>query len=171
MEIGESIVGAYLRQIRKCHLVTFNQFVPGTQAEIDVIGVGAAGREVWLCEVTTHIRGFLLSGSVDAERNKMLAKLATLQAYAVDVFPDSTHHFEWWTPYVPVGQRTGFMDELVEEWASNRRSLRFVRNEDYTERVQELVDHAASNASITVDPAYRMLQILTRLRGGGVTLS
>ena len=31
MDVGESLVGAYLRQIKECHTIAFNQFLPGKQ--------------------------------------------------------------------------------------------------------------------------------------------
>jgi hypothetical protein len=47
MEIGESLVGAYMRQVRGCHTVAFNIHLP-QQGELDVVGVanGAHGVEV-----------------------------------------------------------------------------------------------------------------------------
>ena len=36
MDIGESLVGAYMRQVRDCHSVAFNTHV-SHQAELDVI--------------------------------------------------------------------------------------------------------------------------------------
>ena len=46
MEIGESLVGAYQRHVRQCHTVAFNQFIPGKQGEIDVIGIGGSPADV-----------------------------------------------------------------------------------------------------------------------------
>ena len=43
--------------------------------------------------------------------------------------------------------------------------MSFVANHDYTERVQRLLDHAKTGTKATSEPAYRMLQILTHLRG------
>lgn len=48
--------------------------------------------------------------------------------------------------------------------------LGFVVNEDYTERIRELVIHARKNQSATSEPAYRMLQVLTHLRGATISL-
>lgn len=44
--------------------------------------------------------------------------------------------------------------------------LRFVINDDYTEKMRELAPHAKKHASATSEPAYGMLQILGHLRGG-----
>ena len=49
MDVGESVVGAYMRQVRGCHTVAFNTRLPQGQGELDVVGVanGDRGVEVW----------------------------------------------------------------------------------------------------------------------------
>lgn len=60
MDIGESIVGAYMRYIRECEVVVYNTFLRGQQGELDVVALKTGvPRRVWLCEVTTHIGGML----------------------------------------------------------------------------------------------------------------
>lgn len=70
-QIGELIVGAYLRVINDCELVSYNQRSKeaGRQMEVDVLGVESTDGEqtVYACEVVTHIRGSLYSGSPDEE--------------------------------------------------------------------------------------------------------
>jgi hypothetical protein len=44
--------------------------------------------------------------------------------------------------------------------------VEFVINELYTQRIQELINHAKRHRHATSEQAYRMLQILTTLRGG-----
>jgi hypothetical protein len=56
-------------------------------------------------------------------------------------------------------------DELCGECGGEGLSREFAINEEYTRRIGELVDYARQNPSATSEPAYRMLQILTRLRG------
>jgi hypothetical protein len=57
VDIGESLVGAYMRQVRGCHMVAFDTFLPNSQGEIDVIGVANAldGVKVWVAEVAIHL--------------------------------------------------------------------------------------------------------------------
>jgi hypothetical protein len=60
-DLGESLVGAYLRHIEGCSIVFYNSFFSDQQGEIDVVGVKPAQdgepRTAYLCEVTTHIDG------------------------------------------------------------------------------------------------------------------
>ena len=59
----------------------------------------------------------------------------------------------------------------LEEWAAEQgMDLAFVINRDYTEKIGELIEHARKNSSATSEPAYRMLQVLTHLRGAAPSL-
>ncbi len=62
-EIGEYIVGAYLKIIIKCDFVDYNVRPPvgGLEGlnELDVVGLDFKNKTAYLCEVTTHITGFL----------------------------------------------------------------------------------------------------------------
>jgi len=166
-DIGESLVGAYLRHIVKCEVVIYNSFFSDRQGEVDVVALRqGTRREVWLCEVTTHIGGMLLvRDGKDVTERVIREKLARLQHFAQVTFPDDLHRYEWWSLRVPEGKVTSAMKAIEEEWASEDRDLRFIINAEYTERVRELAEHASGNSSTTNEPAYRMLQILTHLRG------
>lgn len=166
MDIGESLVGAYLRHIVGCQVVVYNSFFADRQGEIDVVGLEHGERRTaWLCEVTTHIGGMdLRRGSSTAEQI-LVNKLERLVDFATETFPDDHHRFEWWSPRVASGLAET-MISLEAEWEARERDLRFVINQAYTARIRELVEHAAEYPSTTNEPAYRMLQVLTRLRGG-----
>jgi hypothetical protein len=56
-------------------------------------------------------------------------------------------------------------NDLADEFSSAALDVAFVVNAQYTGRVQALAEHARANPKATNEPAYRMLQILTRLRG------
>ena len=62
-DIGEYIVGAYLKVIEECDVVDYNVRKPGGGiaglGELDVIGLNFETKTAILCEVTTHIRGLL----------------------------------------------------------------------------------------------------------------
>ncbi len=163
-DIGESLVGAYMRHVEQCSIVLYNSFFADQQGEVDVVAVapGTPGepRIVYLCEVTTHIRGMarLTVGRIPG-------KLARLREFAELTFPDEEHRFQWWSPYVATGAHTRLFEKLQNEWAAEDRSLEFIINDAYTERMTELVEKAKSNPSATNEPAFRTLQILTHLRG------
>ena len=163
---GESLVGSYLHYIGKCQLVLHNTFTPEEQGELDVIGIRTNGAEqlAWFCEVTTHIQG-LQYGGFDRTVSKIRDKILRARKFAEKTFPDHKHRYEIWSPVVPVGRLTIAFAEMEENFTSSELNVKFVINDLYSERVVELIEHARGNPSATSEPAYRMLQILTRLRG------
>ena len=58
-DIGENLVGSYLRYVEGCEFVVYNTQYTGVQGEIDVVGMKLSGdrREVWFCEVVPTSRG------------------------------------------------------------------------------------------------------------------
>jgi hypothetical protein len=169
-DIGESLVGAYLRHVEQCSIVTYNSFFADRQGEVDVVGVKPAGvdapRRVYICEVTTHTGGMLMMrNGKDATREVIMEKLERLRAFADITFPGEDHRYQWWSPYVAEGKLTKFLALLTADWQADGLSLEFIVNAEYTERIGTLIASARANSSTTNEPAYRMLQILTRLRG------
>ena len=173
MDIGESIVGAYIRYIRGCEVVVYNTFLRDRQGEIDVVALRTGPpREVWVWEVTTHIGGMLYpaTGGTDGTLSKLSAKVSRAKDFAATTFPGDRLHFEIWSPRVSKGKLTDAFDELKNEMAAEDVDLDFVINEDYTANLRCLADHARRNRSATSEPAYRMLQILTHLRAADFKL-
>jgi len=173
MDIGESIVGAYMRYIRECEVVVYNTFLRDQQGEIDVVALKTGSpREVWLCEVTTHIGGMLYvgSGGSDGTISKLRDKLSRARAFAEVTFPGDPLHFEIWSPRVAKGKLTEAFDVLKAEAEAQGMDLDFVVNEDYTEKIRALANHARRNPSATSEPAYRMLQVLTHLREASLSI-
>lgn len=70
-QIGELIVGAYLRIINDCELVSYNQRSKevGRQMEVDVLGVESTEgtQTVYACEVVTHIDGMNYNGTLETD--------------------------------------------------------------------------------------------------------
>ncbi len=64
-DIGEYIVGAYLKLKLDCDVVDYNVLPPGGKLagleEIDVVGFDHERHKAYLCEVTTHIRDLFTS--------------------------------------------------------------------------------------------------------------
>jgi hypothetical protein len=52
---GEEIVGEYLKAILNCDFVEYNLHTPDIQGEIDVVGINAENKIVYICEVATHL--------------------------------------------------------------------------------------------------------------------
>ena len=60
-EMGEYLVGAYLKLIKNCDFVEYNVRRPGGKLaglnELDVMGLDFKNKTAYLCEVTTHLDG------------------------------------------------------------------------------------------------------------------
>lgn len=163
-DIGESLVGSYLRYVEGCEFVLFNTFLPGEQGEIDVIGIRLGEpRDIYFSEVTTHIGGMTYGGN-KSTIDKVRSKLLRAQTFAKDRFPGDRHHFEVWSPRVPVGAMTTEFEAMRSEFSSPTSDLIFVMNQEYGDRVQALIDVAKDNSKATSDPAFRMLQVLSRVK-------
>jgi hypothetical protein len=163
-DIGESVVGSYLRYVKKCEFVLFNTYLSEGQGEVDVIGIRLGKpRDIYFAEVTTHIEGMSYGGNA-ATVKKVRDKLLRAESFASERFPDDEHHFEIWSPRVPKGAMTKAFGEMSEEFRARGKRLDFVVNESYGNRVQELIDEARSSSRATSDPAYRLLQVLSRVK-------
>lgn len=151
-EMGELLVGAYLKLRRGCSFVLYNQRPEGGGmeglGELDVVGISE--KTVYLCEVTTHI----LSMDQTAA-GRIEAKFARQKAFAERHFKGQTTVFEVWSPVVP----SGIVNRL-----SAVKGLTLVANEVYSARVWELAELAREYTAQTGNDAFRLLQILTHLR-------
>ena len=64
-----------------------------------------------------------------------------------------------WSPIVPPGLVTSIREAGAE------LGFTLVANEDFTERTSELISVAKSHMKMTGNDAFRMLQLLTHLKG------
>ena len=104
-------------------------------------------------------------GTYDRTLTKLDEKLRRARTFATTMFPEDRHYYEVWSPVVPVGKMTAQFTEMERRYNDDALDLHFVINDEYTARVQRLVDHAGRNSAATSEPAYRLLQVLTRLKG------
>ena len=164
LDIGESVVGAYLRYIAGCDFVVYGTQTE-KQGEIDVIGFQQSPPRVWLCEVATHLDGLLYgSGNADTLR-KVRQKVERAVAFADQMFPEHERRYEWWSPKAGPALVEEFQ-ALAAEVGETGTELRFVINDEYGRRVRDLTARAGKDTRATGEPFYRALQILTHLPGG-----
>lgn len=162
-EMGEYVVGAYLKLILGCHNVIYNQ-KPGGQTEIDVLGLDLERKIVYVCEVKTHIKGLLVSrGGLDVTEETIQKQLTTLISYGEKYWKGFERRVMFWSPYVPVGKKTAGLERIRRSLPVN---VEFVINSEYKKRVKQLQEKAKKDASDRGEPFYRALQILEHLRGG-----
>jgi hypothetical protein len=159
-EIGEYIVGAYLKLVEGCDFVDYNVRFPGGGLrglnELDVIGLDFHRSTAYLCEVVTHIRGTLYKDNATTVE-RIRRKHQTQREYASEHLKAfESHHFQLWSPVVRVGYITQGLETI--------EGLELVINSDYTERVEKLKELGRQLTHDTGNPAFRMLQIIGSLR-------
>ena len=158
-EVGEYLVGAYLRLVEECDVIDYNVRPPGGGiaglGELDVIGFNLKKKTVFVCEVTTHILGLLYkSGEESVERVEK--KHLRQKAYAKKYLSDFSPTFMFWSPNVPRGIRTKKLAEIA--------GLELVINGIYKAKISKLQEMAETKTYDTQNPAFRVLQILAHMR-------
>lgn len=159
-DIGEYIVGAYLKLEEGCHVVDYNARAAGGGLgglnEFDVVGYDFDGDRVFLCEVTTHIRG-VNYGSYQTTIQKVRDKFERQRAYArARLRRFKSISYQLWSPYVPKGFRT--------ENLATIEGLELIVNVTYRSRVEALAKRAQTNKHDTGNPFFRTLQIMAAMR-------
>lgn len=158
-EMGEYIVGAYLKLVLECDVVDYNARPPGGGlhglGELDVIGFSFGKRATFLCEVTTHLDGLLIGGNGATTIQKIKDKHERQRAYAERYLKDFAPRFMFWSPRV----RSGLVTEL-----DKIEGLELFVNGQYKNAVDELRKKAKLTTGDANNPAFRVLQILEHLR-------
>jgi hypothetical protein len=160
IEMGEYVVGAWLKEIALCDFVDYGVRVRGGGLaglnELDVLGLHFADKTAYLCEVTTHTRG-LNYKDYSETINRVTRKYDRQRDYAKRFLSNfDCHHFMFWSPVVPRG--------ILSTALLNINGLEVVMNEDYTSRVEELQKHVMTAKQDLGNPFLRALQILSCLR-------
>lgn len=159
-DIGEYIVGAYLKVIQGCDFIDYNVRPTGGGLnglhEMDVLGLDFGNKTAYICEVTTHIRGLLY---VDNKTtiSRIRAKHERQKCYAEE-YLSSFHkkRFMFWSPVVPKGYLTKELEKI--------RGLELIINKGYTGCVKELTEKAKELTHDAGNPFFRMLQIIGHLK-------
>ncbi|MGV3709054.1 MAG: hypothetical protein ACO1Q7_09440 [Gemmatimonas sp.] len=161
-DMGELLVGAYLKVIEKCDVVAYNQRPPGGGmaglGELDVIGLRFRDHTAILCEVTTHIGGLTYGKSHTDTIRRIANKHLRQRSYAeaqLREFPNRVYQF--WSPRVPTGALTLGLAEIDPE-------LELIINAQYTQRIEELRVAARDRQNDEGNSAFRLLQILEALK-------
>lgn len=159
-DVGEYLVGAYLQLVEECDVVDYNVRPPGGGlaglGELDVLGFNFKTSTVFVCEVTTHIRGLLYKNNQETV-NRITRKHERQQAYANSFLKNfAVVRYQFWSPVVPLGDITKQLNRLG--------SLELVINDTYTKRVRELQELAKRETHDARNPVFRVLQILEHLK-------
>ncbi|HEX8672098.1 MAG TPA: hypothetical protein VF710_09425 [Longimicrobium sp.] len=160
-EMGEFLVGAFLKIVEKCDFISYNVRPPGGGLkgleELDVVGLQFASRTAFLCEVTTHIGGLLYGDRVSTVQH-IASKHLRQKTYAETQLRDfPNRRYQFWSPVVPNGYLTKHLAEIDPD-------LELVINAEYKTRIHTLQQEARKRKNDENNPAFRLLQILAHMR-------
>ncbi|MDD5509670.1 MAG: hypothetical protein PHI12_02485 [Dehalococcoidales bacterium] len=161
-EMGEYLIGAYLKLKMNCNFVDYNVRRPGGGLaglnELDVMGLDFTTKTAYLCEVTTHLDGVLYGSNKNNTIDRIKNKYDKMRDYAKNHLPKESfpnRRFMFWSPVVSAG---------VEIELEKIQGLELVINDRYSACVDELLEQAGKITYDTNNPAFRILQILGHLR-------
>jgi hypothetical protein len=158
-DVGEYIVGAYLKMKLNCDVIDYNVRPPGGGLagleEIDVIGLNLKAHQAYLCEVTTHIRGVLYKDN-HTTVNRITKKHERQKRYGAKYLENFRCEYMFWSPVVSVG--------FITENLSRLKDLQLIINGEYKRRVGELSVLASETTYDARNPVFRVLQILEHMR-------
>lgn len=164
--VGEEIVGAYLRAIEHCDMIEYNIKIEG--GEIDVVGIDIENKKAFFCEVATH----LITGLqyVRERRPDNIEKLSRKFEkdidYANKYFEGFEKHFMLWSPVVKVSKSETKWNQIrdIREISKNVMSKRGIEieliiNEEYQKRFDELREYSSKSTEDSPMTVIRLLQI------------
>jgi len=171
--LGERLVGDYLRHIKGCDFVDFNVYTKKAQGEIDVIGVNLATKEAFICEVVTHLTTgiqYVKNARPDTS-DRLIKKFLKDIQYGSEAFQGYKVRYMPWSPVVRRSDGKPEYDQFAhlkrvekEVKAKTDVTIAFVINEDYVAAVDELRAFARQETKELKSPLMRFLQIDERSR-------
>lgn len=170
--LGEEIAGEYLKVVKNCEFIEYNLHTPDVQGEIDVIGINVKDKQLYVCEVATHlITGlqYVTQASPD-NVERFLKKFRKNIPYANKYFPDYEKHFMLWSPIVknqgPNAKNNQFNDvnEIKETlYGEYGFQLELVINHEYKQCLDQLREFARKETKELKSPVLRLMQIEEKL--------
>jgi hypothetical protein len=176
-DIGELVIGAWLSEVQGYDIVLYNRRpgrdlppdiapqgptgVAARLSELDVLGLNTEGRTAYLAESTAHLGGFLIGKGTADGAAKLSAKFRVASAYGAILRTrlGMESSLALWSPRVPKAIES-LRPQLEDEIG---KSIEFVVNETYTERIVEVISRATAETRTTGNDFYRSLQLLAHL--------
>ena len=173
--IGEEIVGTYLKVIKGCEFVDYNIDTIDSQGEIDVIGVDPAGKKVYICEVAIHLETGLQYTDPKTKRpdntERLVSKFGKGVTYARNRFENYEKIFMFWSPIVKDQKSTTKHNQLESVREAQRRlqetfgiNLVLKLNGDFQSCLDEIGSYSGKESKELRTPVLRLMQIEEKLK-------
>ena len=172
--IGEEIAGEYLKVILGCDFVEYNLSTPDTQGEIDVVGINAKEKRIYICEVAIHLVTGLQYVNPKLKRpdnvNRFCKKFRKNIEFAQKYFSGYETHFMLWSPVVKNQKATSKNNQLgdiqaIQEAIQKESGIMIeaVINLEYSKRLEELRAFARKETKELKSSVLRLMQIEEKL--------
>ena len=171
---GEHLVGQYLKAIKHCDFVEYNLQTKFTQGEIDVVGIDSTRRQVYICEVATHLETGLQYVKNNRPNNveRFISKFSKNIEYAKRNFREYECHYLLWSPIIRIPKKedaeNNQMRDLQEIKVFLKKKfdveLELIYNQGYLDCIRELREVAMNTTQEISSPIMRFLQIEEKLK-------
>jgi hypothetical protein len=166
--IGERIVGDYLRVKENCDFIDFNVYTRDSQGEIDVVGINNKIKQVYICEVAIHLKTGLqyTKNSRPDTCDRLTAKFIKDIEYGNKYFRDYKKVFMLWSPIVKDSRgkkEYNQMGHLLTMQQNIKRlkhlEIELMINQRFADALAELRKYASIKSEELKSPVLRVLQI------------
>ena len=165
---GEELVGEYLKLILGCDFVEYNLYTPDVQGEIDVVGINAKNKQVYVCEVATHlITGLQYVKNKQPDNvSRFCRKFRKNIEYVNKYFSGYDARFMLWSPIVKNQSENAKHNQLrdIKEIQAQMLlefgvEIEAVINQKYAACLDELRAYARRETKELKSPIMRLMQI------------
>lgn len=170
--IGEEVVGEYLKLVLGCDFVEYNLYTPDVQGEIDVVGINTKEKKLFICEVATHlITGLQYVKNQQPDNiDRFCKKFRKNIEYANNYFPDYNKRFMLWSPIVKnqgIKAKHNQLNDIkiIQTTLNNEYGVKIeaVINLEYRNCLLELRKYARKETKELKSPVLRLMQIEEKL--------
>ncbi len=171
---GEHLVGQYLQNIKGCDFVQYNLQTEFVQGEIDVVAINSNKKEIYICEVATHLETGLqyTKDNKPDNINRFVNKFKKNVIYSTENFKDYKCHFMLWSPIIKIPRKENakvnqindlhiIKEKILEDF---NIEVELIYNEKYLDCINELRNIAKNTTSAMTSSIMRFLQIEEKLK-------
>ena len=175
---GEHLVGQYLRNVKNCDFVEYNLQTVSPQGEIDVVGIDSTKKQIYICEVATHLETGMqytkrIGNQVSPDNvERFKSKFSKNIEYAKQNFRGYKCHFMLWSPIIRIPKKEEPKNNQEKDLLDIQKCLRdkfgvtlkLVYNQEYSDCIDELREVAKNTTQEMSSPIMRFLQIEEKLK-------
>jgi len=171
---GEHLVGQYLRTVKNCDFVEYNLQTKFVQGEIDVVGIDSVNKQIYICEVATHLETGLqyVKNNKPDNVERFKSKFEKNIEYANQNFQEYKCHYMLWSPIIRIPKKENPKNNQEQDLKEIKAflqekfdvELELVYNQKYLNCIEKLRDVAKRTTQEMSSPIMRFLQIEEKLK-------